>query len=121
MRFIKPMIFATCLLQPLQVFASTDSFLGPKRQCSVVNGVIECVSQLKISPEERGQSLYNQTEKHGPLLGYGSPGYKDVNPVSQSLSPILKAVKIVAKFVLNTLKQLTQETNACWCSINRWI
>jgi len=78
MRFIKPMVFATCLLQSLQVFASTDSSQGVQRQCSVVNGVIECVSQVDISPEERGQSLYNQTgNQHGPLMGYGSPGYKD--------------------------------------------
>lgn len=77
MRFIGPMVIATCLLQSLAVSASTDA-QTVQRQCSVVNGVIECVSQLKISPEERGQSLYNQTgSQHGPLLGYGSPGYKD--------------------------------------------
>lgn len=78
MRFIKPLVFATCLLQSLQVFASTDSSQSVQRQCSVVNGVIECVSQTKLSPEERGQSLYNRAgNKHGPLMGYGSPGYKD--------------------------------------------
>lgn len=78
MRFIKPMVIATCLLQSLQVSANTDSSQAVQRQCSVVNGVIECVSNLKISPEERGTSLYNQTgNQHGPLMGYGSPGYKD--------------------------------------------
>lgn len=78
MRFIKPMVIATCLLQSLQVFANTDSSQTVQRQCSVVNGVIECVSNLSISPEERGASLYNQTgNQHGPLMGYGSPGYKD--------------------------------------------
>ena len=78
MRFIKPMIFTTCLLTALAVSANTEKANGIQRQCSVVNGVIECVSNIKLSPEERGQSLYNEAgNQHGPLMGYGSPGYKD--------------------------------------------
>lgn len=91
MRFIKPMVIATCLLQSLQVSANTESSQSLQRQCSVVNGVIECVSNLEISPEERGASLYNQTgNQHGPLMGYGSPGYKDSQ---SSFTAIIKDAK----------------------------
>ena len=77
MRFLGAMVIATCMLQSTQIAANTDN-QAVQRQCSVVNGVIECVSNLNISPEERGQSLYNKSgDQHGPLLGYGSPGYKD--------------------------------------------
>lgn len=76
MRFFGAMVIATSMLQASPLVANTDK-PATQRQCSVVNGVIECVSQLNISPEERGQSLYNQSTQHGPLLGYGSPGYKD--------------------------------------------
>lgn len=77
MRFIKPMVIATCLLQSLQVFAATDNPHSVQRQCSVVNGVIECRSRLDEAVE-RGKTVYDQAEQqHGPLMGYGSPGYKD--------------------------------------------
>lgn len=77
MFFSRSMIIAACVLQASQLVAKTDN-QSNQRQCSVINGVIECVSQLVISPEERGQSLYNHSgNQHGPLLGYGSPGYKD--------------------------------------------
>jgi len=78
MRFIGPMIIATCMLQTLTVAASTDA-QSMQRQCSVVNGVIECKGRLvEQSAEQLGQSVVSQTEQqHGPLLGYGSPGYRD--------------------------------------------
>jgi outer membrane lipoprotein-sorting protein len=69
------------MLQSFAASANTDA-QTVQRQCSVVNGVIECNSRLEQqqaqSVEQQGQSLVSQTEQqHGPLLGYGSPGYRD--------------------------------------------
>lgn len=81
MRFISPMVIATCMLQALAASANTEE-QSAQRQCSVVNGVIECSSKLSHQPdlsvEQLGKSVVKKTrQKHGPLLGYGSPGYRD--------------------------------------------
>lgn len=53
-----------------------------QRQCEVIDGVVVCRSlaeqSAQLSPEERGAKVFAETDlRHGPLMGYGSPGYGD--------------------------------------------
>ena len=78
MRWIKPLVLSSCLLPSLWVSADTDNAPPPQRYCKVVNGIIECKSLRGDRAIEQGRALYQQTARqHGPLLGYGSPGYRD--------------------------------------------
>lgn len=53
-----------------------------QRKCQVVDGVVVCKSLAdelaNLPPQEKGERLYQEADKqHGPLMGYGSPGYGD--------------------------------------------
>ena len=53
-----------------------------QRKCEVVDGVVVCQSLAdelaNLPAEEKGTRLYQEADKrHGPLMGYGSPGYGD--------------------------------------------
>ena len=79
--------------------AETDQF---QRNCSIVDGVVVCESQADpyagLSPTDRGKAVYAEVDqKHGPLMGYGGPGYGD----SQS--------KFTAVITTDSGKQFTRE------------
>ncbi len=79
---LSPALFSIFLLTPAQLLnaaTNTESYQG---DCRVIDGTIVCTSlvdQLStLAPEEKGLALYQVTDqKHGPLMGYGSPGYGD--------------------------------------------
>jgi len=53
-----------------------------QRDCQVIDGAVVCLSLAdelaKLAPEEKGERLYSEADqRHGPLMGYGSPGYGD--------------------------------------------
>ncbi len=53
-----------------------------QRKCEVIDGVVVCKSLAdelaNLPPQEKGERLYQEADKrHGPLMGYGSPGYGD--------------------------------------------
>lgn len=74
-------LFGVLLLTTTQIAysADTDSY---QRKCEVVDGVVVCKSLAdelaNLPPAEKGTRLYSEADKrHGPLMGYGSPGYGD--------------------------------------------
>jgi len=59
--------------------AAAESY---QRKCEVIDGVVVCKSLAdelaNLPAEEKGARLYQEADKrHGPLMGYGSPGYGD--------------------------------------------
>jgi len=50
--------------------------------CTVINGTVVCTSSADefagMTAGEKGKVVFDRTdEKHGPIMGYGSPGYGD--------------------------------------------
>lgn len=69
-------------LSQLSMAASQGGSESYQRKCEVVDGVVVCQSLADeladLPPAEKGQRLYQEADKrHGPLMGYGSPGYGD--------------------------------------------
>lgn len=82
MRINVTLIGALFLSQTHLVVAANDSVAPYQRECSVVDGVVVCRSladELAALPaDEKGTVIYREADKqHGPLMGYGSPGYGD--------------------------------------------
>jgi len=72
----------TCSLVGTTAITTAQQNNNYQRDCNVVDGVIECESLIDdlraLSPGERGKVLYREaTNRHGPIMGYGKPGYVD--------------------------------------------
>ncbi len=80
---IKPALIGTlAICHSVLAYAQSDSNSMYERQCEIVDGVVVCKSLEDrfsgLAPQQRGEALYGETDnKHGPMLGYGGPGYGD--------------------------------------------
>ncbi|MCF7980554.1 MAG: outer membrane lipoprotein-sorting protein [Pseudomonadales bacterium] len=66
----------------LSITLSVTAAESYQRKCEVLDGVVVCKSLAdelaNLPAAEKGQRLYRETDRrHGPLMGYGSPGYGD--------------------------------------------
>jgi outer membrane lipoprotein-sorting protein len=79
---LSPVLINIFLLAQIEVVMAAANNGGSQNDCRVVDGTIVCTSFVdhlsNLPPVEKGRALYQVADqKHGPLMGYGSPGYGD--------------------------------------------